>query len=170
MSPLLFSIVMDCLVYYIAAAGLFKSMGRQGPKYRISSYAGDVVMFINPDANEMSMMNHILMVFGNASRLRANLSKSSYISIRCESMDINMLVQHSNYQIMAFPCTYLAIPLSYSSLKRIHYQAILDKSVKKRPGWQLPMNIVDRLILVKVVLCAMPTFQLITMAAPKWLS
>jgi hypothetical protein len=39
MLPLLFSIVMDCLVYCVDAAenvGLLKSIGRQGLKYRIS--------------------------------------------------------------------------------------------------------------------------------------
>jgi hypothetical protein len=66
-------------------------------------------------------------------------------------MDIKLLMQQFNCPVATSPCTYLGN--APSRLNRIHYQPILDKSVKKLSGWKLPMSIEGCLILVKVVLC-----------------
>jgi hypothetical protein len=60
-------------------------------------------------------------------------------------MDIKLLMQQFNCPVATSPCTYLGN--APSRLNRIHYQPILDKSVKKS------VNIAGRLILVKMVLC-----------------
>ncbi|CAM0909118.1 unnamed protein product [Alopecurus aequalis] len=60
--------------------------------------------------------------------------------------------------------------LSDSRLKRADYQHILDKLIAKLAGWKIGwITLVGRIVLVRVVLSTIPTFQMLAMAHPKWL-
>ena len=62
------------------------------------------------------------------------------------------------------------MPLPDSRLKKSDYQPIVDKLISKFSSWKIGwIAIADRLILVKVVLSAIPTFQMLAIAHPKWL-
>ena len=60
--------------------------------------------------------------------------------------------------------------LGVTKLKRIHYQPIFDKLHKKSRGWnKLHMSISDRVTLIRSVLYAIPTFQLLAIDPNPWM-
>ena len=55
---------------------------------RMSLYADDTVIFINPVRGETDTLLGLLQHFGDATGLQVNLSKSSAIPIRCSDIDL----------------------------------------------------------------------------------
>lgn len=57
---------------------------------------------------------------------------------------------------------YLDMPLSFTRLKRVHYQPIFDKLHCKTSGWiKLNLPTSGRLSLIKFTLYATPVFQIL---------
>ena len=70
LSPMLFIIVMDVLNSLVLRAqelSLLQPVLRRGNGQRISLYADDVVMFLQPSREELSVVKEILRIFGDAS-------------------------------------------------------------------------------------------------------
>jgi hypothetical protein len=61
--------------------------GRQA-KLRLSLYANDAVVFVNPIKQDVDMVTRIMQRFGDATGLGINLEKSSVAPICCQ--DINL--------------------------------------------------------------------------------
>jgi hypothetical protein len=51
---------------------------------RLSLYADDTVLFINPNKADMDMTMEIMQGFGRATGLHTNITKCSAVPIRCE--------------------------------------------------------------------------------------
>jgi len=60
-------------------------------QHRISLYADDVVLFLRPEAGDISLVMEILNLFGDASGLKTNLQKSSVLPIRCGDMELTTI-------------------------------------------------------------------------------
>ncbi|KAM0914464.1 hypothetical protein ACQ4PT_011473 [Festuca glaucescens] len=173
-SPLLFVIVMDVLARLIAAAnrqGILNKIGNRELHHRISLYADDVILFANPNLNEIDDIKNLLQLFGEATWLHANFAKSSITPIHCQDIDLSQLTSAFGCPVQEFPCTYLGMPLSDKRLRKVDLQPALDKIKSKAKGWKLGHFGFDgTLILVKHVLSAMHTFQMLALAMPVWLS
>lgn len=52
-------------------------------------YVDDTVIFIKPIKSELDALTYILHGFGKASRLQTNIQKSSFLTIRCDHMNLN---------------------------------------------------------------------------------
>jgi len=173
LSPLLFVLVMDCLARLFSRAhdsGLLQPLGNQQLTYRTSLYADDVMIFLKPAEADLLAAHRVLSLFGEATGLHPNFNKSSLIPIRCEELNINTLLPILDCPLGSFPCKYLGMPLSDSRLKRDDYQPIIDSLISKFSGWKIGwIAIAGRLVLVRVVLSAIPTFQMLAIAHPKWL-
>ncbi|CAM0950375.1 unnamed protein product [Alopecurus aequalis] len=88
LSPLLFDMVMDCFAGLFSAAveaGFLKPIGNRAMPFRTALYADDAVLFINPVACEITLVHQLLQLFGDATGLRTNFSKSSFTPICCET-------------------------------------------------------------------------------------
>lgn len=75
---MLFILVMDVLNWLVtraAEAGLLKPLSRRPIQHRISLYADDVALFIQPAASDMSLTLRMLQLFGDASGLKTNVQK-----------------------------------------------------------------------------------------------
>jgi hypothetical protein len=78
LSPMLFSIVMDVLNSLISKAserGLLQPIFIRGNGQQVSLYIDDVVMFLQPHRDELSLVKEILKIFGVASGLVTNIRK-----------------------------------------------------------------------------------------------
>lgn len=104
LSPMLFILVMDILGCIVA-----KSRPLQ---HRISLYADDVVLFLQPRESEIHTMINILKLFGEASGLKTNIQKSSVYPIRCGEEELITLHGQLPCELSSFPCKYLGLPLS----------------------------------------------------------
>lgn len=84
LSPMLFILVMDILGKIFAIVeieGLLKSMANRPLHHRVSLYANDVVLFISPAVEDISLTLSILQLFGEAWGLRNNVQKSNVFPI-----------------------------------------------------------------------------------------
>lgn len=110
-------------------------------------------------------------MFGEASGLRINYTKSSAIVTRGDHCDrdeerIAPILQRS---IGAFPCKYLGLQLAILSLTKAEWQPTLDSIRACAPAWQRGLiNRAGRLVLVDSVPSARPTHHLLISEAPKW--
>jgi hypothetical protein len=94
LSPLLFVIASDILAVFLMLAdhrGTLKRNQFLQPKNRVSMYANDVVIFIEPVLEDVTAIKALLDCFGEASGLHTNYSKSSIIPIHCQAIDVTPL-------------------------------------------------------------------------------
>lgn len=81
---MLFIVVMDVLNRLFSKAterGLLQPIGHPAIKYQCSMYAGDVILFASLTMPEVQNITRILNIFGEASGMRTNISKSSITPI-----------------------------------------------------------------------------------------
>jgi alpha-D-ribose 1-methylphosphonate 5-triphosphate synthase subunit PhnH len=57
--------------------GLLQPLSSRALQHRISLYADDVVLFLQPEINDIEIIMDILDLFGDASGLKTNVQKSS---------------------------------------------------------------------------------------------
>jgi hypothetical protein len=96
LSPMLFVLVMDVVGQLFSKAddeGLLQPLSSRQLQHRVSLYADDVVLFINPVAKNINMVSDILHLFGEASGLYNNNQKSSVYPIRCHEENLEVIQQ-----------------------------------------------------------------------------
>ena len=95
LSPLLFILCVDPLHRLLEAAtrtDVLNTILGTAARMRTSLYADDAVIFINPVRQEIDSLLELLQQFGDATGLRVNLSKSSAVPIRCDDIDIGVVL------------------------------------------------------------------------------
>jgi len=128
LSPMLFILALEPLQHLLV---LEEEVSNLSPihtsmtKIRISLYADDAAIFVNPVKEEIDSIKEVeidsikevFQAFGVASGLKVNLSKSAAYPIKCENIDLQEVLQNFPCAIRSFPCKYLGLPLSTRSLK-----------------------------------------------------
>lgn len=173
LSPYLFILAIDVLQKVLELAtqeGILTPLRGRFAKMRLSLYADDAVIFLNPEQQEVSSLLTILTNFGEATGLRLNWSKCSVAPIRCSGINIEQVLEPFAGQRVNFPIIYLGLPLTLGRLKVVHLQSILDKTRKRLAGWQgRLLNSAGRRELVRSVLSAIPVYTLTSIKVPKQL-
>jgi hypothetical protein len=121
LSPMLFILVMNIINLLIAKAaemGLLQPLSSRNLQHRLSIYADDVVLFLRPADNELQIISYILRLFGEASGLKTNMTKSSISRILCSHNDLEVIQEHIPCHIEEFPVKYLGLPLSIKNCPR----------------------------------------------------
>jgi hypothetical protein len=164
LSPMLFILTMDVLGFMISkaeAAGLLKPLASRTLQHRVSINVDDVVIFLHPVAEGISLVMSILQVFGEASGLRNNTQKSSVLLIRCSDNKKVVVQQFLPCDLLEFPCQYLGLPLSLTKITRDQLHPIIDKIVDYLPGWKADLlTKLGRKILVQHELTGMIIYLL----------
>jgi hypothetical protein len=96
LSPMLFLLAMEPLRLLFQRAhqlGLLNTLQGSDESLRMSMYTDDIVVFINPTANDLRATKHILKIFGEASWLITNLDKTKFYPLRCHDLDLEHLLQ-----------------------------------------------------------------------------
>jgi hypothetical protein len=115
LSPMLFILVMDVLnslIEFAIQQHLLLPLAVQHVTHRASFYADDVVIFLHPTSNDLQVMKFLLDLFGRASGLHTNLSKSSASPIHCSEEDLQRTTEYLACSIKIFPYQYLGLPLA----------------------------------------------------------
>lgn len=164
LSPLLFIIAIDPLQRLIEVAAdshMLQALPRRDINLRVSLYADDAVIFMNPIKQEMEALLVILKFFGEATGLSINLTKSTATPIYCEGIDIQDILQNFGGQVANFPVKSLGLPLTLSRTRLVHMQFIIDCIKARLAGWKGKLLfIAGRRVLVRAVLSVKPTFAL----------
>jgi hypothetical protein len=116
LSPYLFILAIDTLQYILGRAteqGILSPLRDRAARLRLSLYAVDAAVFINPVRQDVELIMAIMQHFGDATGLRINVSKSTAAPIRCSQINLDEVLQ-------SFPLTYLGLPITMGRLKIVH--------------------------------------------------
>jgi hypothetical protein len=134
---------------------------------RTSLYADDAAVFVAPVKDDVQNLASILQHFGEVTGLCTNFSKSSAVSIRCEHIDLDVVLEDIPAARATFPLRYLGLPLSVWSLRRRDFQHLEDKCAGKLPTWNGKLiNMAGRVSLVKSVLASQAIYHLTPLSIP----
>lgn len=98
-----------------ATRGAFP-LSTTGLRQRVSMFADDVMLFFKPTELESRTCGAILDLFGNASGLSVNMSKSATIPIHCSQEEVSLVCSILGCSNNSFPCTYLGLPLTLHTI------------------------------------------------------
>ena len=96
MSPMLFILAMEPLQLMLdkaTAEGLLSPIGNRNARLRISLFADDAAIFLNPISEEVQVVENILRAFGNASGLNTNTEKSAVYPICRDGLDLQHVME-----------------------------------------------------------------------------
>jgi hypothetical protein len=118
---------------------------------------------------DLQVIKTILNLFGHASGLHTNLSKSLVSPIHCSHNEMLLTTEILSCSVKDFSCTYLGLPLSIHKPIKEVLLPLIDKVADRLPGWKTSlMNRAGRLVMVWVVLTATPIYSMMAMDLPKW--
>ena len=170
LSPFLFILAMDPLQRLLDRAieeGTLSKLPGRRVSVRTSLYADDVALFIKPSVRDCTMIKLVLKVFADVTGLQTNLAKSVAMPIRCEDINLPMVLQPLNITVKDFPCKYLGMPLSLYQLRKDDYQALLDKIDALLAAWKGGLiSREGRLVLLKSVLSSVVIYMMTTHRIP----
>jgi hypothetical protein len=106
--------------------GVLSSLSKSCDMFRMSLYADDVALFLNPTSQDLSITIAILDIFGGASGLETNMSKIECYSIHCVDINLNFLGM-VGLKISQFPYNYLGMPLHHKKPTRAMFQPVIQK-------------------------------------------
>lgn len=148
---------------------LFGSLDRWGIRHRLSVYADDVVLLIQPLVSEAEAAMGLLRVFGTASGLHCNLAKSSACLIRCDVDSIQGMLQIINCPVACFPIRYLGLPLSLERLTKMDLRPYVNRVAGHLPTWKASLlRRVGRLVLINSTLTATAIYLMLVLDLPPW--
>jgi hypothetical protein len=142
LSPMLFILVMDTVNLLIAKAaylGLLQPLSSRNLQHWLFMYADDVVLFLRLAESELQILTNILWLFGEASDLKTNMTKSSISPIQCAQTDLDLIHENLPCRIEEFPIKYLGLPLSIKKLSKVQLQPLIDRLVDLLPGWKVDL-------------------------------
>jgi len=104
LSPYLFILAIDTLhgILELANGTLLPLRGRHA-KMRLSLYADDTIIFINPIHDEVNALFGILEHFGSVTGLKLNLSKCTVAPIRRGNLDLDHILRNFAATKVNFP-------------------------------------------------------------------
>jgi hypothetical protein len=95
LSPMLFILAMDPLQRLLDMAttqGILSPLPLATTRWSTSMYADDAAIFINPIKDDLDSVTTILWEFGMVSSLHINLQKNSVHPIRCQDIDLDLVL------------------------------------------------------------------------------
>jgi mannosylglycoprotein endo-beta-mannosidase len=169
--PLLFILAIDPLQWLLSKAtelnAISKLRGRAA-RLRISMYADDAVVFLNPIRKDVQTFSEILFRFGQATGLVANMQKSQVAPIRCGNIDLDSILNGVPAVRANFPLKYLGLPLLLGRMRKADIQSIFDKIAARVTGWRgKNMGPAGRSTLVKSVMTTQPIYLLTALKVSK---
>jgi hypothetical protein len=172
LSPMLFILAIDPLQRLLHKAtqlGLLSPIGADPIKVRTSLYVDDAMLFIQPIAQDLSNLQHLLNVFGQATGLCTNVHKSQIYPIQCEAINIPEILGQFQVQQGHFLCKYLGLALQIGRIRREDEQLLIDKVAEKLPKWKGKLlNKMGRLTLVNLVLSLVLVYHMTAFELSKW--
>jgi retron-type reverse transcriptase len=106
LSPLLFVLAIDPITHVLEKAtrvGLLCKLRGRGVILLTSLYADGAAVFVASVKDDMQNLASILQHFGEVTGLCTNFSKSSVVPIRCENIDLDVVLEGTPEAHATFP-------------------------------------------------------------------
>lgn len=173
LSPMLFILAMEPLqkLFELATVhGVLSELKLGAATIRASFYADDAALFVNPCSSDITAVQQILQLFGNASGLRTSIEKCVAYPVACHGIDLSAILAGFGGAQGHFPCQYLGLPLGFRKPKKVEVQFLLDRAMGRLKGWKGKLlNRKGRLALINSVLTATATYFLTVFQPDKWM-
>jgi hypothetical protein len=173
LSPFLFILLAEGLGRYIKASvleGSLKGLPLHNlqPAPSHSQFVDDTLLLNSPMAQEAQKLNSILADFIEASGMSLNLDKSKLYFFNTPPSVQRHISRLLGIPRSSLPSNYLGIPLSGAAASNISWDNLLLSISNRLSNWTFrPLNIASRLVLLKSILQALPTYLFTALAAPK---
>jgi hypothetical protein len=134
LSPFLFILAIDTLQFIlqkVADDELLTPLRDRVARLRLSLYADDATVLVNPVKSDVDMTMSILQRFGEATGLQINQAKSSVTTIQCAQINLKEALEGFQGSIVPFPLTYLGLPITLGHLKLTHLQQVFNQAASK---------------------------------------
>ncbi|GMI65454.1 hypothetical protein HRI_000214700 [Hibiscus trionum] len=158
LSPLLFNLVGEALSLLLKKAdamGFIEGVQIGSSDVSIShlQFADGLVVFAKGDRENVINIKRLLRVFGLASGLSLNLSKTNLFGIAVDQLTVEEWAVNLGFKAGLLPSTYLGLPLGASRNSVQIWNPIIDKVKGKLAGWKGNfLSIAGRVCLIKSVL------------------
>ncbi|XP_020220498.1 uncharacterized protein LOC109803368 [Cajanus cajan] len=176
LSPFLFLIAAEGLnqmVQLAVSLDLWKSFIVGKDKIQIShlQFADDTLLLTQGDWRSLETIKAILQNFELVSGLKVNFSKSNLIGMNMPDQWLEQGANLLNCRRGAFPFKYLGLPVGDHPARGAMWQVIVEVVQRRLALWENKyISLAGRVILLKSVLSALPTYFLSFYKAPtgKW--
>lgn len=130
-------------------------------------FANDVMIFLKPRLRDLHTCASLLMIFGESSGLKVNMTKSAALPIRCTVEEMQLVSQVLHCPTSTFPCKNLGLPLTLRKQSAAQLSGMVDHLAASLPRWKaanMPKS--GRMLLVTSVLSAMPLHAMMALDIP----
>jgi hypothetical protein len=173
LSPFLFVLMAEGLGRYLKASVLEGSL-KGLPLHNIqptpshNQFVDDTLLLNTLTAREAIKLNSILTDFVDASGMALNLEKSKLYFFNTLVAIQNHISHLLGIPKSSLPSNYLGIPLTGAPTHNISWDSLLLSISNRLNNWTFrPLNIAARLVLLKFVLQALPTYLFTALATPQ---
>ena len=164
LAPLLFILAADALaVCTLQMCRRGSLIGFQSPGVPtgipLLQYADDTTFFVQGTWGAAHTLSTMMNIFSDFSGLRLNRAKSSFIGFGLSPEEMTGCSRLLATPISTLPIRYLGVPLVDRRLRISDWQPVLEKVESRLGGWRARfMSRGGRLVLLKAVLAAIPTY------------
>jgi hypothetical protein len=173
LSPFLFVLMAEGLGRYIKSTvtnGSLKGLPLHNiqPAPSHSQFVDDTLLLNSPTAREANKLNSILSDFTEASGMSLKLDKSKLYFFNTPTSVQRHISRLLGIPKSSLPSNYLGVPLTGAAARSISWDNLLLSISNRLSNWTFrPLNIASRLVLLKSVLQALPTYLFTALATPK---
>ncbi|KAJ4784686.1 reverse transcriptase [Rhynchospora pubera] len=174
MSPYIFIMSMEVLSRLLARAsqrGMIQGVkvARTSPSITHAIYADDLILMGDTKESEVQAFKDILQIFGTASGLCINPTKSGlWFSNKCTENTILRVQEAWGARRVQGDERYLGVLIGTRGDCKRNGRVLLDKLKTKLAGWKSQMlSHAGRLVLIKSVLMSMPVYTMSLEMLPK---
>ena len=130
-------------------------------------YADDMMFFMEGSVEEAKNLSALLDVFPDCSGLCLNRDKSEFKGFGLSHEEETLCSHALGTPVGALPMRYLRLPLSTGQMRVADWQPVVGKVEQRLEGWKAKvLSKGGRLVLLRSVLSAIPTFYLSVFKIP----
>ncbi|XP_026417322.1 uncharacterized protein LOC113312800 [Papaver somniferum] len=172
LSPILFVIAEDVLRRNLSSmvrkGDLLPMVHRNGVRPTHIMFADDIFLFCNEDRRNLRKLLLLLEEYQKASGQEINFAKRKCFVGGTSITRKNQLTADCGMTLAGFPDKYLGVMLIPGLIRSNHVWVCVEMLQENLAGWKGKMlSFQERLVLVKLVLCSIPIFNMSVYKLPK---